>query len=128
MSENIFADVTDFHEKMGVPVNQVPHIPAPSEMELRRNLIREEYREFLEALINEDLVEIADGLGDMLYTIIGTMLVMGLPVQEVWDEIQRTNMAKEPNVRRGDGKILKPRGWTPPDIGRILRAHGADLK
>lgn len=53
-------------------------------------------------------------------------------MQALWDEVQRSNEAKaieQPDgsfkvVRRADGKILKPPGWTPPDIAGVLRAHG----
>ena len=124
---NLIQDVMDFHDKMGVPIYATPHFPPTEEMKLRLDFILEEYIEMLTAVGNADLVEFADGLIDMIYTIIGTMLVAGIPAQEVWDEIQKTNMAKEPSVRREDGKILKPEGWEPPDIRGILTAHGADL-
>jgi predicted HAD superfamily Cof-like phosphohydrolase len=127
MSENLFEDVKDFHEKMGVPVNTTPHFPSEAELKLRLDFILEEYVEMLDAIENTDLVEFADGLGDMIYTIVGTMLVAGIPCQKVWDEIHRTNMAKEPSVRREDGKILKPKGWEPPRIREILLAHCAEV-
>ena len=61
---------------------------------------------------------------DAIYVHIQAAFELGLPLQALWDEVQRSNMAKavlQPDgsfkvVRRADGKILKPEGWTPPDI------------
>ena len=64
--------------------------------ELRYNLMKEENEEYLEAVQNNDIVEIADALGDMLYILCGTILEHGLQhkIEEVFDEIQRSNMSK----------------------------------
>ena len=93
---------------------------------LRYNLIKEENDEYLEACKNEDLVEIADALGDQLYILFGTILRHGLQhkIEEVFDEIQRSNMSKldengEP-IFREDGKILKSNLYFKPNIKSIL--------
>ena len=93
---------------------------------LRYNLIQEENDEYLEACKTNDLVEIADALGDQLYILFGTILRHGLQdkIEEVFDEIQRSNMSKlddngEP-IFREDGKILKGNSYFKPDIKSIL--------
>lgn len=88
-------------------------------------LIDEEYGEFTEA---NNEVEKADAVIDMIVVLIGYGLSRGWPMQELWDEVMKSNMAKIDTKtgkvrRREDGKILKPDGWKAPDIGRVLREH-----
>lgn len=127
-------DVSRFHHATGEPDwhwKYKPVVPSPERVALRRQLIAEETMETLAAMDKGDLVEIADGLADSIYVLIGTALEYGIPLHKIWDEVQRSNMAKAgPDgkvLRREDGKILKPLGWTPPDIKGILKAYGADL-
>jgi len=95
--------------------------------ELRFNLMKEENEEYLEAVQNNDIVEIADALGDMLYILCGTILEHGLQhkIEAVFDEIQRSNMSKldangQP-IYRADGKVLKSELYFKPDIAKILQ-------
>jgi len=119
--------VEKFHDtfKIGnrfVPTSNV----GENEYTLRYNLIKEENEEYLEACKNDDIVEIADALGDQLYILFGTILRHGLQhkIEEVFDEIQRSNMSKldengEP-IFREDGKILKSNLYFRPNIKAIL--------
>ena len=93
---------------------------------LRYKLMREENEEYLEAANNNDLVEVADALGDLLYILCGTIIEHGLQykIEEVFEEIQRSNMSKlgengEP-IYREDGKVLKGPNYFKPDIHSIL--------
>ncbi|HPF96177.1 MAG: nucleoside triphosphate pyrophosphohydrolase family protein [Flavobacteriaceae bacterium] len=93
---------------------------------LRYKLMREENEEYLEAANNDDLIEVADALGDMLYILCGTIIEHGLQykIEEVFNEIQRSNMSKlgddgEP-IYREDGKVLKGPNYFKPDIASIL--------
>ena len=89
------------------------------------NLIDEEMSELHTALASEDVVEEFDAVLDILVVVIGYGLSRGFPMVEGWDEVIRSNMAKI-DLRTGlvrkreDGKILKPEGWTPPDLRRVL--------
>jgi predicted HAD superfamily Cof-like phosphohydrolase len=70
-------------------------------------------------------VEVADALADMVYIIVGTALEFGIPLDRVWDEVQRSNMAKVDPVsgrveKRADGKVKKPQGWEGPRISEAL--------
>lgn len=121
-------DVREFHELMEQPSRTVPELPSDEERALRRRLLLEEVKEYIDADIYDDIVEIADGLADMIYIICGTALSYGIPLAEVFAEVHASNMAKRgPDgriVKREDGKVLKPPGWSPPDIARILREAG----
>ena len=70
------------------------------------------------------MVEIADGCADLKWVIEGLEHSLNLPQQEVWDEVARSNLSKISEdgkvKKRKDGKVLKPEGWTPPDIKTIL--------
>ena len=93
---------------------------------LRFGLMEEENQEYLEAAERDDLVEVADALGDMLYILCGTILEHGLQhkIEEVFEEIQRSNMSKlgaDGNpIYREDGKVLKGPNYFKPNIGGIL--------
>ena len=93
---------------------------------LRFNLMKEENEEYLEAAGNNDLAEVADALGDMLYILCGTILEHGMQhkIEEVFDEIQRSNMSKlgadgKP-IYREDGKVMKGPNYSPPNLQRIV--------
>lgn len=93
---------------------------------LRFNLMKEENEEYLEAANNNDLVEVADALGDMLYILCGTIIEHGLQhkIEAVFNEIQRSNMSKldqdgQP-IYREDGKVLKGANYFKPNIASIL--------
>ena len=80
----------------------------------------------MEAAKNGDLIEIADALGDMLYILCGTIITHGMQhkIEEVFDEIQRSNMSKLDNdgnpIYREDGKVMKGPNYFKPDIKSIL--------
>ena len=93
---------------------------------LRFNLMKEENEEYIEAAQNDDIVEVADALGDMLYILCGTMIEHGLQdkMAAVFDEIQESNMSKlgddgQP-IYREDGKVLKGPNYFKPNISKIL--------
>ncbi len=82
----------------------------------------EENLEYLEAAKGNDMIEVADALGDMLYILCGTILSHGMQhkIVEVFDEIQRSNMSKlgedgKP-IYREDGKVLKGPNYFKPNI------------
>lgn len=113
-------DVSAFHKACDVPIGDRPAIRA-SRVELRRRILREEWKETDDAMADGDLVELADGLADIIYVAIGTAVEFGIPLDRVWAEVQRSNMAKvDPDTgkvkHRSDGKVLKPESWSPPDI------------
>ena len=93
--------------------------------ELYFTLIREEFNELTKAFFEKDMVEIADGCADLKWVIEGLEHTLNIPQQEVWDEVARSNLSKISEngkvLKRKDGKVMKPEGWTPPDIKSILK-------
>jgi predicted HAD superfamily Cof-like phosphohydrolase len=90
------------------------------------NLIDEEYNDELKtAIANCDPVEIVDALTDILVVTIGALHSMGADGEGAWKEVMRTNFAKIDKEtgkvrKREDGKVLKPVGWTPPELNKFL--------
>jgi predicted HAD superfamily Cof-like phosphohydrolase len=123
VQQSAFQMVEKFHNVFGQPVRKTV-TPSPPEKKLRAKLLNEEHRELKKAVKHNDVVEIADALADMVYIICGTAHTYGIPLDEVIAEVHRSNMAKVGEngevTRREDGKILKPSGWTPPNIQGIL--------
>ena len=124
MSQDWQADIKEFTEAMGQYVGTRPEIPPNSVCTLRWDLVREEMNETLQAIADDDLVEIADGIGDSIVVLLGTAIAYGINMQPVWDEIHKSNMRKADGPVRADGKKLKPIGWKPPDIAGILEKQG----
>jgi len=120
--------VKQFHEAFGLGVNEQPEADlGKAKNLLRYHLMKEENEEYLEAANNNDLIEVADALGDMLYILCGTIIEHGMQhkMEEVFDEIQRSNMSKlgadgKP-IYREDGKVLKGPNYSKPNIDRILK-------
>lgn len=119
--------VRKFHDSFGITnLNDPTAQPSLDTIKLRFELMKEENEEYFEAAQNNDLVEVADALGDMLYILCGTMLSHGMQdkIEEVFTEIQRSNMSKlgadgKP-IYREDGKVLKGENYFKPDIAAIL--------
>ena len=89
--------VAEFHTVFGHGAHRQPGIPTAGECQLRVALIREELEEFEDALAEDDLVETADALGDLLYVILGGFLVFGLDNDSgarMMAEIHDSNMSK----------------------------------
>jgi predicted HAD superfamily Cof-like phosphohydrolase len=116
-----------FHNSFGLGVSKTMKADLGREKNLLRfNLMDEENKEYFEAASANDLVEVADALGDMLYILCGTILEHGMQykIEEVFEEIQRSNMSKlgadgKP-IYREDGKVLKGPNYFKPNIEEIL--------
>ena len=85
------------------------------------DLIEEEFKELKDAIAAGDLVEQLDALEDILVVAIGAIHSAGMNGEGGWKEVMRTNFAKIDKEtgkvrKREDGKVLKPVGWTPPDL------------
>ncbi|NNL16195.1 MAG: nucleoside triphosphate pyrophosphohydrolase family protein [Flavobacteriaceae bacterium] len=125
--KNKIEAVKDFHKAYKLGYRETPKANLGLEKNLLRyKLMREENEEYLDAANRDDLIEVADALGDLLYILCGTIIEHGLQhkIEEVFDEIQKSNMSKlgedgEP-IYRDDGKVLKGPNYFKPDIERIL--------
>lgn len=119
--------VKRFHEAFKIGYRTTPKADlGDSKNKLRFDLMREENEEYFQAAQTNDLVEVADALGDMLYILCGTIIEHGMQnkIEEVFEEIQRSNMSKldingQP-IFREDGKVLKGPNYFKPNIKEIL--------
>jgi len=122
------AAVKEFHTAFGLGIEEKPVADLGKAKNLLRfNLMQEENEEYLEAANKNDLSEVADALGDMLYILCGTIIEHGMQhkIEEIFDEIQSSNMSKlGPDglpIYRKDGKVLKGPNYFKPDIDKILK-------
>ena len=120
--------VEAFHKAFKIGCANQPVVDLPDNIKmLRFHLMEEENQEYIEAAKNNDMVEVADALGDMLYILCGTILTHGMQhkIEEVFEEIQRSNMSKlgedgEP-IYREDGKVMKGPNYFKPDIAKLFK-------
>ena len=122
----MYEELKEFQLAFGQRVANKAELPDREERNLRIELLREEFDEYLFGEAKHDIVEIADALADMVYIIYGTAVSYGIPLDEVLKEVHSSNMKKLVDgkvIRREDGKIMKPAGWSPPDIAAILEKH-----
>ena len=89
-------------------------------------LIDEEHQELQEALEANNRDEQLDALIDILVVTIGAIHSAGFDAEGAWKEVMKTNFAKIDKEtgkvrKREDGKVLKPVGWTAPDLKSFLK-------
>ena len=128
MKDKILA-VKDFHIAFKLDYLDKPKADLGMDKnKLRFNLMKEENEEYFEAANNNDMVEVADALGDMLYILCGTIIEHGMEhkIDEIFREIQNSNMsildADGSPIYREDGKVLKGPNYFKPDIEGILNS------
>ena len=97
----------------------------PGQYDMYLNLIEEEFKELQEARAMNNDIEELDALIDILVVTIGAIHSAGYDAEGAWKEVMKTNFAKidkdTGKVRkRDDGKVLKPIGWMPPELGQYL--------
>lgn len=114
----MYNDVVKFIEACEQPRNE-------DSVVLYRKLIAEEYDEFKDGVIYRDEVEQLDACMDMIWVILGYCYMKGYDVDGAWNEVARSNLSKiNPETgkvnKREDGKVLKPEGWTPPQLEQFV--------
>lgn len=124
MSKTNFDLVREFMLTFDQVVKSKPEMPEDNIQLLRYNLIAEELEELDDALFDNDLVEVADALTDLLYVVYGAGHAFGIDLDACFAEVHRSNMSKLDAqgqvVRRDDGKVLKSDLYSPPDLKSIL--------
>jgi|TARA_B110000971_G_C19949262_1_gene472524 predicted HAD superfamily Cof-like phosphohydrolase len=123
MIMNYQKDVEDFMESGQQDFPDLQGMTS-KQAKLYMDLITEEYNETWRAFnVDKDIVEVADGLADMVWVIMGMASTLDIPFDKVWNEVKASNMSKFVNgkvVKNSDGKIMKPEGYFRPNIGDIL--------
>ena len=120
-----FNKVGTFMKTFGQEVKTKPSFSSDKINKLRIDLIKEELEELQEAMKNNDLLEVADALTDILYVTYGAGHAFGIDLDKCFDEVQNSNMSKlgadgKP-IYREDGKVLKGPNYFKPNIEAILK-------
>ena len=111
--------IKKFHKTFGMPIGDTPKNISRHAFANRLRLINEELSEYCKAVSENNIVEIADGLGDLLVIIFGTAVEHGLPMDEIFEQIQISNMSKRDGHFDGSGKWIKPDNYKPVDLSWI---------
>jgi len=112
--------VKKFHTKMGFTVNKYPTIIKLELNKNRLDLLKGEVKELEKGIMNVNIVEIADALGDILYVVLGTAVAHGIEMSDIFYEIHKSNMTKEPS-RVTDGKAIKGMWYETPNLMPIIK-------
>ena len=131
--------IVEFHEAVGAPVPPQPVVPSLEILQLRQKLLQEEFAEASEeweklTAVRQsgnhaqpiDVTDWVHELADLLYVTYGAILACGVDPDPVFAEVHRANLSKAGGPRRADGKILKPPGWQPADVRRVIEKQSKD--
>ena len=120
-----FQKVKNFMETFGQEVKSRPSFSSDKINILRYNLIKEELDEFKEALDNNDLLEVADALTDILYVTYGAGHAFGINLDACFEEVQNSNMSKLGNdgkpIYNDQGKVMKGPKYFKPDLSKFIK-------
>ncbi len=111
--------VKEFHKKFDIPIKPIGHLPTDGRALLRIRLIQEELAELTEAIQLGQYVNLAKELGDLLYVIYGAAAEFGVPIDDVFREVHKSNMTKSHEPDPG-GKIVKGKDYEPADTEKVL--------
>ena len=119
-----FNKVGTFMKTFGQEVKTKPSFSSDKINKLRINLIKEELDELQEAMKNNDLLEVADALTDILYVTYGAGQAFGIDLDKCFDEVQNSNMSKlgkngEP-IYNESGKVMKGPNYFKPDLSKFV--------
>jgi predicted HAD superfamily Cof-like phosphohydrolase len=124
MIKSVFEDTEEFALKFKlIRGDEKPHIYK--NIQVRLDHLQEELDETIKAVNDDDLLEVIDGLIDLIYIASGTLGMCGIKSQLHWDEVQRANMTKERGMtKRGHAyDVKKPEGWIAPNHLKILKNY-----
>ena len=112
-------------ETFGQEVKDKPSFSSEKINSLRYDLIQEELEEFKEALKNNDLLEVADALTDILYVTYGAGHAFGINLDNCFEEVQLSNMSKLGSngnpIYNDQGKVMKGPDYFKPDLSKFIK-------
>ena len=119
-----FNKVGTFMKTFGQEVKTKPSFSSDKINKLRIDLIKEELDELQEAMKNNDLLEVADALTDILYVTYGAGHAFGIDLDKCFEEVQNSNMSKlgqngEP-IYNESGKVMKGPNYFKPDLSKFV--------
>ncbi|MDC0585677.1 nucleoside triphosphate pyrophosphohydrolase family protein [Candidatus Pelagibacter sp.] len=119
-----FNKVGIFMKTFGQEVKSKPSFSTDKINKLRIDLIKEELDELKEAMDNNDLLEVADALTDILYVTYGAGHAFGVDLDKCFDEVQNSNMSKlDENgkpIYNEAGKVMKGPNYFKPDLSKFV--------
>ena len=119
-----FNKVKTFMNTYGQEVKNTPEFPDSKIVQLRIDLIQEELNEFKEAINNNDIIEVADALTDILYVTYGAGHSFGVDLDSCFNEVQNSNMSKLGDdgkpIYNESGKVMKGPNYFKPNIKKII--------
>ena len=120
-----FQKVKNFMETFGQEVKLRPSLSSNKINTLRYNLIKEELDEFKQALDNNNLLEVADALTDILYVTYGAGHAFGINLDACFEEVQNSNMSKLGDhgkpIFNDQGKVMKGPNYFKPDLSKFIK-------
>ena len=119
-----FNKVGVFMKTFGQEVKNKPSFSIEKINQLRISLIQEELDELKEAMANNDLLEVADALTDLLYVTYGAGHAFGIDLDKCFNEVQNSNMSKlgedgKP-IYNELGKVMKGPNYFKPDLSKFV--------
>ena len=119
-----FNKVGTFMKTFGQEVKTKASFSSDKINKLRIDLIKEELDELKEAMNNNDLLEVADALTDILYVTYGAGHAFGIDLDKCFEEVQNSNMSKlggngEP-IYNESGKVMKGPNYFKPDLSKFV--------
>ena len=119
-----FNKVGTFMKTFGQEVKTKPSFSSDKINKLRIDLIKEELDELQEAMKNNDLLEVADALTDILYVTYGAGHAFGIDLDKCFDEVQNSNMSKlDQNgkpIYNDAGKVMKGPNYFKPNLSKFV--------
>ena len=119
-----FNKVGIFMKTFGQEIKNRPSFSTEKINQLRISLIQEEVDELKEAMANNDLLEVADALTDLLYVTYGAGHAFGIDLDKCFNEVQNSNMSKlgedgKP-IYNELGKVMKGPNYFKPDLSKFV--------
>ena len=119
-----FSKVGIFMKTFGQDVKNKPSFSTDKINKLRIDLIKEELNELQEAMKNNDLLEVADALTDILYVTYGAGHAFGIDLDKCFNEVQNSNMSKlDENgkpIYNDVGKVMKGPNYFKPNLSKFV--------
>ena len=119
-----FNKVKIFMNTYGQEVKNTPEFPDSKIVQLRIDLIQEELNELKEAINNNDIIEVADALTDILYVTYGAGHSFGVDLDSCFNEVQNSNMSKLGDdgkpIYNEAGNVMKGPNYFKPNIKKII--------
>ncbi|MDC6447875.1 nucleoside triphosphate pyrophosphohydrolase family protein [Alphaproteobacteria bacterium] len=119
-----FNKVKNFMNTYGQEIKDKASFPNKKIVQLRIDLIQEELNELKDAISNNDIIEVADALTDILYVTYGAGHSFGINLDKCFDEVQDSNMSKldanKQPIYSDSGKVMKGPNYYPPNLKKII--------